>query len=55
MSEKNKINQYNKEAGQKYRKRKKEQDRLLEETKPGSVLRDNPDYDAIMEIIKKGG
>lgn len=43
------------EKGMEYRNRKRRQRRMLEETKPGIVLRDNPDYKKIMEIVKKGG
>ncbi len=38
----------------KYRMRKKVKDRILEETKPGTILRNNPDYKAIMALVAKG-
>ena len=42
------------ELSRMYRKRKKAQDRILDETKPGTVLRNNPDYKRIMALVKKG-
>jgi hypothetical protein len=36
-----------------FRKKQREKKRILQETMPGRVLRDNPDYDAILAAIKK--
>ena len=37
---------------QEYRQRQKEKLRRLKETKPGRYIRDNPDYESIMEAIR---
>lgn len=42
------------ELSRMYRKMKKAQDRILDETKPGTILRNNPDYKRIMALVKKG-
>ncbi len=34
--------------------KKKMQERILEQTKPGTILRNHPDYKAIMALVKKG-
>lgn len=41
--------QYEKE----YRQMQKEINRNLEETKPGTKIRNNPDYDLIMQAIQE--
>ena len=54
-SEKKKKKKISPEKSLEYRTRKRIQRRMLEETKPGIVLKDNPDYKKIIEIVKKGG
>jgi len=38
---------------QEYRQRQKEKLRRLKETRPGRYIRDNPDYERIMEAIQE--
>lgn len=52
------ISEARKQYEKEYRQMKREQNRVLEATKPGRILRNNPDYALIVKAIeeeKRGG